>query len=502
MSYKASLSELDRDGDRSLTQQIVDVVSEAISGGELAPGEQLPPTRELAELAGVNHLTAVRAYKRLRELGLVSAHVGRGTFVRGAARDPGRTRVSDSIAWQRYALPEFEFSYGDQVLSEMHRQATARDLVALSVGYPSSRIFPVEAIREASAAVLRDEPERALQYSDVQGVAELRAQIAELSAARGAPEDDRDLLITNGASQALTLATRAIVRPGDTVACEDPSFMSVLRALDAPDVRVLGVPVDEDGLDVDALEALLVRNEIRLLAIQPRLHNPTGRDLVPARRERLLALIRRHGFFVVEDGIYADLRFEGPEVASLRSEAPAHVIYCDSLSKTVGGGLRAGWLAASGPVLDRIVSEKRADDIHSPTLNQLVVARYLAGGRYDEQTERARDFYRERRDALLEILDAELGRTASWIHPLGGGHIWVTLDLPLDERELADEALRQGVAYAPGGAMSVGRSRELSMRLSYNFLEPDELAEGVRRLKRAIEVVGARGGARSVAVPV
>jgi DNA-binding transcriptional regulator YhcF (GntR family) len=123
MSYKRELSDLERDGERSITQQLVETISGAIERGELAPGEKLPPTRELAELAGVNHLTAVRAYRKLRELGLVTAHVGRGTFVRELAGAPS-SRVPDSIAWQRYALPEFEEGFGDRVLAEMHRQAT------------------------------------------------------------------------------------------------------------------------------------------------------------------------------------------------------------------------------------------------------------------------------------------------------------------------------------------------------------------------------------------
>jgi DNA-binding transcriptional MocR family regulator len=500
MSYKERLTDLDREAERSLTAQLVDVITEAIASGELAADEQLPPTRELAELAGVNHLTAVRAYRRLRELGLVNSQVGRGTFVRGAGRPAGAGPV-DSITWQRYALPASEETYGDRVLSEMHRQATSDGLVALSVGYPSARLYPVAELREALDATMREQPEIALQYSDVQGLPELADQLAELSAARGAPEDPDDIVVTNGASQGLALACRAVLRAGDVVACEDPSFAAVIRPMRELGVSLVGVPTDEDGLDVDALEALLGRQEIRMLAIQPRLHNPTGRDLSPERRARLLELARRHGFFLLEDGIYGDLRFDGDEPLPLRADAPAHVIYVDSFSKTVGGGLRLGWVAASGPVVDRILAAKRADDIHTPTLNQLALTRYLASGAYPEQVERSRRFYRERLDAMRGSIDKHLGPIASFTEPLGGGHLWVELDVAVDERELADEAIRQGVAYVPGAAMQIEPRPVLNMRLSYGYLEPDEIDEGLRRLALAIRALRRRP-ARRQAVPI
>jgi 2-aminoadipate transaminase len=501
MSYKDRLSDLQREGETSLTQQLVDVISAAVSEGELAPGEKLPPTRELAELAGVNHLTAVRAYRRLRELGVVSAHVGRGTFVRGAGGRPASGGTSDSIGWQRYALPPSDETYGDRVLAEMHRQATSDRLVALSVGYPSERLFPVERIRAAVDAVLGEVPGQALQYSDVQGLPTLADELARLSADRGAPEDPDDILITNGAAQGLALACRAILRPGDVAACEDPSFTAVLRSMRDTGAEIVGVPSDDDGLDVDALEALLARREIRVLALQPRLHNPTGRDLSDDRRERLLALARRHGFFIVEDGIYCDLRFAGEERPSLRSQAPAHVVYVDSLSKVVGGGMRVGWVAASGPVLDRIVAAKRSHDIHSATLTQMTLARYLAGGDYPAQVERARAFYAERLAALREAIDRHLGPIASYSEPLGGGHLWLGLDLPLDERELADEAVRHGVAYVPGNALRLDEVPDLRMRLSFCFLDPEQIDEGLQRLASAIRALRSRPARRS-AIPV
>ena len=495
MSYKATLSRLDRESERSLTHQIVSTIQSAIESGELAPGEKLPPTRELAETADINHLTAVRAYRRLRELGLVTSQVGRGTFVRDTAPAalPGAAEDSDGTGWQRYVLPSVPESHGDRVMAEMYRHSQARGLIPLSVGYPSSALFPYEAIRGALANALEEHDSRALQYTDIAGLPELVEQLAALSAERGAPEDPGDLIVTTGARQGLTLAARAILRPGDAVACESPTFMGVIESVRSIDTRVVPVPMDDQGLDLDALESLLGREQIRFLAIQPRCHNPTGLDLAPARRSRLLELAQRHGFFIVEDGIYGDLRFEGEDPGSLRAESHGHVVYIDSVSKVVGGGLRIGWIAASGPVRDRILYEKRADDLHSATLTQLAMAGFFAAGEYEGHVERARAFYRERRDALVEAAEKHLkGLATIATDSPGGGHLWLTLDLPLDESELMTEAVRNGVTFVPGAAMMPDGSHLTHMRLSYGFLEPDQLAEGTRRLGRAIRSLAKR----------
>jgi DNA-binding transcriptional MocR family regulator len=490
MSYKARLSHLKRDGDSAPGQRIVEALREAIAAGELAAGEKLPPTRELAELAGVNHLTAVRVYRKLRELGLVTSEVGRGTFVREAAATLRAGAAPDSTDWQRYVLPPLIESSGDRAMDEMYRHSQARGLIPLSVGYPSAELFPFDQMREAMGEALAGHDSRALQYTDIAGLPELVEQLAALSARRGAPEEPENLLVTTGARQGLTLVARAILRPGDAVACESPSFMGVLESLRDVGARLLPIPLDEQGLDTEALEELLGRHEIRLLAMQPRCNNPTGFDLSAERRRHLLELARRHGFFILEDGIYADLRFEGEDPGSLRHEAPSHVIYVDSLSKIVGGGLRVGWIASSGPVRERLLRVKRTDDMHSATLTQLALARFLEAGEYPGHLERARAFYRERRDALVEAVSRHLGGLATTQKPTGGGHLWLTLSVAADEGELMTEAVRHGVTFVPGAAMLPEPGAGTHLRLSYGFLDPDKLAEGARRLARAIRAVG------------
>jgi 2-aminoadipate transaminase len=501
MSYKSKLNDLRRGGERSLTEQMVETFRTAIGAGELAVGEKLPPTRELAELAKVNHLTAVRVYRRLREEGLVTSEVGRGTFVRESAGALLADGHSDSPEWQRYVLPPMTESAGDRAMDEMYRHSQARGLIPLSVGYPSAELFPFDQMRAAMSAALESHDSRAMQYTDIAGLPELVVQVAALSEARGAPEDPGDIVITSGARQGLTLAARAVLRPGDVAACESPSFMGVLESLRATGARVLPVPVDEHGLDTGALEELLARQEIRLLAIQPRCHNPTGTDLSAERRGHLVELARRHGFFILEDGIYADLRFEGEDPGSLRGEAPSHVIYVDSLSKLVGGGLRVGWVASSGPVRERLLHEKRTDDMHTATLTQLALARFLAAGEYPAHVERARDFYRQRRDALLEAAAEHLSGLATMHRPGGGGHLWLTLATAADEGELMTEAVRHGVTFVPGSAMIPEPGAGTHLRLSYGFLGPEKHAEGARRLARAIRSVGEQPRV-SAALPV
>ena len=504
MSYIPDLSHIDRAASQSVTSQIVAAFADAIESGELNPGDKLAPTRELAELAGVNHLTAARAYRRLAEMGFVTGRVGSGTFVRTAAPAvSGRQRESDAdLAWQLYLLPEDRPTYGDRVLAEMMRSAERGEGLPLSVGYPSPKLLPASEMQALAAAAFEQEGPRAMQYENSQGVPELREQLAALMGRRGVDDDASGIVVTAGARQGLTLATRAAIEPGDLVVCESPSFFGAIEALRATGAEMLSVPTDEQGLDTEAIERLLRRHEIHLVVIQPRLHNPTGRDLSAERRAHLIELARRHRFFVLEDGVYADLRIEGDPARPLRAEAPEHVIYVDSLSKTLGGGLRLGWVAASGPVLDRIAREKRRDDIDCVTLTQLMITRFLAAGSYEEHMGRAIPFHEERRDALIDALKRELGAVASFPHPLGGGHIWVTLDEPVDERDLYEAAVREGVDFVPGGGMTPERPLATHMRLSFSYLEPEQLAEGVRRLRVALRRVRRAAQPRGAAMPL
>jgi DNA-binding transcriptional MocR family regulator len=498
MSYKMNLSALQREGEISLTQQLVERFVDAIEDGVLEAGEKLPPTRELAAHVGVNHLTAARVYRKLAELGYVTASVGRGTFVRSLA-PAGSAEHGDD--WQVYALPPWEMTYPEQVLADAFASAGQSGLISLAVGWPSPRLFPTAKLARITAEIFDDKGGEALSYLPAEGLWAFREQLAARGRNSGWAEDADEIVVTSGAKQALSLVSRATLEKGDVALIESPTFVGMLESMRHTGARVIGVPVDEDGMDVDALERLLARHEVKLVGLQTACQNPTGRHLSKERRRRLAELAVERNFFVLEDRVYADALFEGEPVRPLRELAPAHVIYVNSLSKVVGGGLRAGWIAARGPVRERLAMLKLQDDFHTPTLIQHIGARWLAAGAHDRHVKSTLPFYRERRDALLEALERHLASEYRADPPRGGHHLWVTLTRPLDERALYSEAARHGVSFTPGGAITAERRTQTSFRLSFSLLEPEELDEGVRRLARAIREVRRRAR-RSVAAPM
>jgi 2-aminoadipate transaminase len=489
MSYKLDLSHLEREGSVSITQQLVDRFASAIEAGDLEPGAKLPPTRELAADAGVNHLTAARVYRKLAELGYVKAQVGRGTFVRSLTPASSAIQGDD---WQVYALPPEKISYSEQVLADTFSLAGREDVISLATGWAAPSCYPTEELARITADVFAEVGGAALSYLNAEGLFDLREQIAIRGREYGYASEADEVVITSGAQQALSLSARAVLEPGDVAVTESPTFIGMMTALRGAGAKVFGVPVDRDGFDVDALERLLARHEVKLVGLQSACQNPTGANLSEERRQRLAELAVERNFFVLEDRVYADMRFEGPLVRSLRELAPAHVLYVNSLSKVVGGGLRSGWVATRGPVRDRIAMLKLEADFHSPTLIQHMAARWLATGAYDRHVKRTIPFYRERRDALLAALERHMAGEYHVDVPHGGHHVWVTLNRSLDEHALYGEAARHGVTFTPGGAVTAERRSQTSFRLSFSMVDPEQLDEGIRRLARAIREVRRR----------
>ncbi|MFI1331285.1 PLP-dependent aminotransferase family protein [Streptomyces sp. NPDC020845] len=366
---------------------------------------------------------------------------------------------------------------------------TARpEVISFAGGLPAAELFDAEAIRAAFDRVLAEAPREALQYSTTEGDPALRAATAARLTGRGLPTDPDALLVTSGSQQALTLLATALLEPGDTVVVEDPTYLAALQCFSFAGARIVSVPSDEDGLDPAALDALVERERPKLLYTIPTFQNPTGRTLPAERRRAVAEVAERRGLWIVEDDPYGELRFAGepvPWIASL-PEAADRTVLLGSYSKIMAPGLRLGWLRAPAPLRRACAIAKQAADLHTPTVTQMAAARYLTDADLDAHLAHVRDAYRDRRDALLAGLPEALPDGSRWNRPDGGMFVWASLPEGYDATERLRVAVEHDVAYVPGAPFFAGAPDPAAMRLSFVTHTPDEIAEGLRRLTKAL----------------
>ncbi|GHC70174.1 PLP-dependent aminotransferase family protein [Streptomyces violaceochromogenes] len=362
---------------------------------------------------------------------------------------------------------------------------TARPgVINFAGGLPAPELFDAKGIAAAYEAVLAEAPARALQYSTTEGEPALRDALAARTTARGLPTGPDDLLVTTGSQQALSLLATALVEPGDTVLVENPCYLAALQAFGFAGARVLAVPGDEHGVDPGALEELVVRERPKLLYTVPTFQNPTGRTLPAGRRAAVAAVAARHGLWIVEDDPYGELRYEGERLPWIAAHPGAEdrTVLLGSFSKVMAPGLRLGWLRAPGELRRACTVAKQAADLHTPTVNQLAAARYLADNDLDAHVARVAGVYRERRDAMLSGLAAALPTGSVWNRPEGGMFLWARLPQPYDTTALLPQVVRENVAYVPGAPFYAGTPDRTTLRLCFVTQTPEEIGEGLRRL--------------------
>lgn len=473
------------DAAEPLYLQIRDAFRRRIERGVLLPGARLPPTRTLADQLGVSRVTVVNAYAELEAEGWVQAHVGRGTFV----CDPRRrdqTIWDTPYDWQSMLLGPAGVS-ASGMLADMLHLAKHPDLISFAMGAPATDLLPVRDFREAINQVLRRDGGEALQYDEAAGYEPLRSGIAALLRGEGIQTGNREVLITSGSQQALDLAARVLSQPGDLVITESPTYLGALDVFRANGVRVVGVPVDEQGLQVDVLEDVLSSCEPSFIYTIPGFHNPTGLTLSLKRRHRLLQLARQYDIVIVEDGVCSELRYEGRSIPSLRAlDGGERVVHVNSFSKFLLPGIRVGYTVVPKTVREQFIQGKQAADLFTSSLMQRAVAQYLGSGYLGAHLASVRDVYRQRRDAMLQGLKELMPKETRWIRPQGGLCLWMTLPEPISAGQLYLRAIDHGVAFAVGSVFFPHEGGRSSLRLNFAAHRAEVIDEGLRRLGRAV----------------
>ena len=455
-----AISPLDPDSEVPLFRQLSEKMRDMIEFGAIRRGDRLPATRELAGQLGLNRTTVSAAYSLLESEGLIAGHVGRGSFV------TGRSRVTSD----------------------------ASAPASFSRSRPSELLFPLAEFRKTCAEVIAG-PDAAsiLQLGSPSGYPPLRRYLLDQSRAEGTARESDDILITSGCQQAFDLLQRVLSRAPEplsrareqAVLIEDPVYLGVRSVFERAGMRIIGVPVGPDGIDLESLDRIIAREHPRLLCVTPNFQNPTGATMPLAARLALLEITQAAGITIIENDIYGPLCYDGEPLPSLKElDQTGDTILLRSFSKVAFPGLRVGWVIARRALIEKLTEAKQWSDLHTDQLSQAVLLRFAESGRLERHRERMLAAGRERLHAALESCEKFLPPGAQYTRPRGGMNLWIELPQSLDAAELLPRAEREGVAYLPGGFFSVSRPQPSGLRISFAGMTPEEIRSGLAILGR------------------
>jgi 2-aminoadipate transaminase len=465
---------LRHDSDIPLYRQLFEQIAGEIRVGRMTQGDRLPPTRELAGQLGLNRTTVSAAYELLEAEGLIAGQVGRGSFVRSAAR------AENAVDW-RPLLDRGDARAASQGLSD-------GDGISFVMSRPSRDLFPLDDFRASCEAVLdRGDLAGILQLGSPAGYEPLRRYLLEEARAQNLAGPGDDLVVTNGCQQAVDLIARVLLRAGDAVILEDPVYPGIRNLLSSMGARLVGIPVGPDGMDIAQLERAIERERPRFLMVTPNFQNPTGATLPAAARRQLIEIARAAGIPIIENDAYGELRYFGDDLPAIKQlDTRGGTALLRSFSKVSFPGLRVGWAIGPKALLDRIRQAKESSDLHTDQLSQAVLLEFAKSGRLADHRARVLSAGAERLQATLEACRSELPAGTLWTRPEGGMNVWVRLPEACDASQLLAPAREAGVTYLPGRAFAVARQEASTLRLSFAGLEPEQIRQGLKILGKVV----------------
>jgi len=366
------------------------------------------------------------------------------------------------------------------------------EMISFAGGLPSPDSFPIDDIKKITSEVLEQDGPAALQYGTTDGDNKLRSLLAERHKKDGLSLALNNIVITTGSQQALDLAGKIFINPGDVVICGLPSYLGGLNAFTVYGARLKGITLDDQGMRPDLLEKAIIKLKeegsiIKFLYIIPDFQNPTGVTMPRSRRLEIIRMAERYDFLIVEDSPYRDIRFEGtpqPLMASL--DTSGRVITLNTFSKILAPGFRLAWVIGHPVLIDKIVTAKQSADLCSPAFVQKITARYMEKGLLDVNLKKTVALYRERRDHMLRCLREFMPEGVKWTEPEGGLFLFVTLPPSMDAAKLLERAIKLNVAFVCGSVFYCNNEGQNTMRLNFSFAGPEDTCKGVTRLADAI----------------
>jgi DNA-binding transcriptional MocR family regulator len=462
-------------------ETLANAMAAEIRSGSIAVGSRMPSLRQIIAQHGVSQSTVFRAYYLLEEWGLVRAQERSGYYVApGAGVTAARAPRTPSLA------ESSKVDISDLVFSVLDAAKTP-GIVPLGSAFPSPLLFPLPRLAKSLAQAARLMSPWSTVVDLPPGNEHLRRQIALRYMGMGISQPMEEIVVTNGALEALNLCLMAVTRPGDVVAVESPGFYAALQAIERLDLRAVEIPVDPvTGLDLDALADALKKHPIRACWFMTNFQNPTGVTLSLEKKKALVELLAEHEVPLIEDDVYGELHFQ-PEypLPALAFDKKGLVMHCSSFSKTLAPGYRIGWTSA-GRFTDKVQRLKLMTTLSASIPVQAGIADYLQHGGYDKHLRKLRGALNQQLSEMDNAIRRWLPEGVRRTHPAGGYFLWLELPEAIDAMELHRLAIEQGISLAPGPIFSATHAFEHYVRINFGHPWSSKIDDAIRVLGELI----------------
>jgi len=372
-------------------------------------------------------------------------------------------------------------------IREILKVATQSDVISFAGGLPNGNLFPVDEIKQAANKVLDTHGPEVLQYANTEGYLPLRQYIADrYKSKQGLDISTDNILITTGSQQGLDLLGKILVNESDDLIIEEPGYLGAIQAFSVYRPNLLPVAVDEEGLDCDALSAVMAKSTPKLFYSVPNFQNPSGITYSNENREQVAKIIAGSDTLLVEDNPYGDLRFEGEQKTSFYKLMPENTLLLGSFSKTIVPAFRTGWIVAPDHIMEKLVIAKQAADLHSNYFAQRIIHQYLTDNDLDDHIQNIIEVYRRQKLAMMDSINKHFPDTIKYTHPEGGMFLWAELPEGYSAMDLFEIAIKDKVAFVPGDPFYINNKARNTLRLNFSCSDEETIEIGIQRLAKAI----------------
>jgi len=478
-------SMIKKDSDQFLYQQVIELINTMQSAGSLRPGDKLPSLRKLSSQLNVSIPTVKQAYVELERTGKVEARPKSGYFLRAASLDISSPKRPKFV---RRPVPV----RCQTLIEEAYEAVHSPHILPLGVSHPVMACPPDKTLARIMRRVLATAGPKVMAYGPMDGFVPLKRQIAQRYLERGVQASPNDIIITNGAQEALAISLQSVAKAGDIIAVESPTYFGILELIENLGMMALEIPSCSEGICLDDLAESLDAHDVKACVFSSLINNPTGSCMREDKRRPLVEMLEARNITLIEDDVYGELHFNDEDVLPLQAySTKGLVITCSSFSKTAAPSYRVGWIL-SNRYEQKAKGLKRAISCSSSLLNQWVINEYLRSGDYDRNIKRLRQVLRTNKERMRSLIARYFPAKTCVSNPMGGGVVWVELPPGYDATELFHLAVDEGISITPGVLFSASGRYKRCARISYGLPWDETVESAIKKLGELAQQLGLR----------